>query len=223
MPELSIIIAFCKGYSNHMQQLLCRFAQLPCIIIHGKLKGSTYEVGEKLDEEQHYGEWNAVLVDGNWRFINAYWGTCAEGGTEEEMWEVVDKGDGELKGDQQSRQLFYSCDENYFLTDPDQMVSTHLPSQPSWQLLANPVTEDDFTENAFLKDRFFNMNLKLKKPKKCVVMCQSETELVFEIPKERSLNLDFQHLLFRMKSTQGNLPRYVEKKNLVLLSLNYNN
>lgn len=197
-----------KGNYAQLISLLCRFAQLPCIIIHGKLKGSTYEVGEKLDEEQHYGEWNAVLVDGNWRFVNAYWGTCAEGGTEEEMWEVVDKGDGELKGDQQSRQLFYSCDENYFLTDPEQMVSTHLPSQPSWQLLANPVTEDDFTENAFLKDRFFNMNLKLKKPKKCVVMCESEIELVFEIPKERSLNLDFQHLLFRMKSTHGNLPRY---------------
>lgn len=167
-------------------------------------------MGEKLDEEQHYGEWNAVLVDGHWRFVNAYWGTCAEGGTEEEMWEVVDRGDGELKGDQQNRQLFYSCDENYFLTDPDQMVSTHLPSQPQWQLLANPVTEDDFTENAFLKDRFFNMNLKLKKPKKCVVMCESETELIFELPKEKSRNFDFQYLLFRMKSTQGNLPRYVK-------------
>nr|XP_022341994.1 uncharacterized protein LOC111135861 isoform X3 [Crassostrea virginica] len=197
-----------KGNYAQLISLLCRFAQLPCIIIHGKLKGSTYEVGEKLDEEQHYGEWNAVLVDGHWRFVNAYWGTCAEGGTEEEMWEVVDRGDGELKGDQQNRQLFYSCDENYFLTDPDQMVSTHLPSQPQWQLLANPVTEDDFTENAFLKDRFFNMNLKLKKPKKCVVMCESETELIFELPKEKSLNFDFQYLLFRMKSTQGNLPRY---------------
>lgn len=31
--------------------------------------------------------------------------------------------------------------------------------------------EDDFMENVFLKDRFFNMNLKLKKLKKCVVMC----------------------------------------------------
>ena len=179
---------------------------MPCIIIHGKLKGSTYEVGETLDEEQHYGEWNAVLVDGQWRFVNAYWGTCAEGGQDESNWEVVERGDSE-KGDPSNKQLFYSCDENYFLTDPEQMISTHLPAEPAWQLRAQSVTEDDFTENAFLKDRFFNMSLGLSKPKKCVIRCENETEIQLDMPREKSLNFDFQYLLFRLKRAQGNLPR----------------
>ncbi|XP_069114562.1 uncharacterized protein [Argopecten irradians] len=200
-----------KGNYAQLVSLLCRFAQIPCVIIHGKLKGSTYEVGEKMDDEQHYGEWNAVLVNGDWRFVNAYWGTCAEGGVEDTKWEVVDRGGGEdVKGDQISKQLFYSCDENYFLTDPDQMASTHLPHDPIWQLKEVPVTEENFEERAFLKDRYFNLKLKLISPQKCVVHATGEVEIKFELPEDRYMNMDFQYLMFRLKRTsaQGSLHRY---------------
>lgn len=184
-----------------------RFAQIPCIIIHGKLKGSTYEVGEKLDEEQHYGEWNAVLIDGCWRFINAYWGTCAEGGSDDSQWEIIDRGEN-VRGDPVNKQLFYLCDENYFLTDPEHLVSTHLPSNPEWQLLETPITDDRFEEKAYLKDRYFNLNMKLISPQDCVVRSMDgEIEFRFEIPMEKALQLDFQYLLLRMKSSMGNQPR----------------
>ncbi|XP_076086199.1 uncharacterized protein LOC143056904 isoform X2 [Mytilus galloprovincialis] len=198
-----------KGNYAQLVSLLCRFAQLPCIIIHGKLKGSTYDVGEHLDDDQHYGEWNAVLVDGYWRFINAYWGTCAEGGSDETQWECVDKGD-EVKGDSLNKQLFYACDENYFLTEPDQMISTHFPTEPAWQLKTDVVTEEQFQTQAFLKDRFYNLHMKLEFPKICIVKSAGEEiELQFQLPEDRAINLDFQYLLFRLKSaSSGNLPRY---------------
>ncbi|XP_021364892.1 uncharacterized protein LOC110457720 isoform X2 [Mizuhopecten yessoensis] len=200
-----------KGNYAQLVSLLCRFAQIPCVIIHGKLKGSTYEVGERMDDEQHYGEWNAVLVNGDWRFINAYWGTCAEGGVEDTKWEVVERGGGEdVKGEQISKQLFYSCDENYFLTDPDQMASTHLPSDPIWQLKNKPVSEENFEERAFLKDRFYNLKLKLISPQQCVVHATGEVEIKFELPKDKCMDMDFQYLMFRLKrtSSQGSLHRY---------------
>lgn len=107
-----------------------------------------------------------------------------------------------------NKQLFYSCDENYFLTEPDQMISTHFPAEKVWQLKAKVVSEDEFQTQAFLKDRFFNLNLKLDYPRKCVVKSDGEMELQFQLPTEKSNNLDFQYLLFRLKSSaSGNLPR----------------
>lgn len=147
-------------------------------------------------------------MDGYWRFINAYWGTCAEGGSDETQWECVDKGD-EVKGDSLNKQLFYACDENYFLTEPDQMISTHFPTEPAWQLKTDVVTEEQFQTQAFLKDRFYNLHMKLEFPKICIVKSAGEEiELQFQLPEDRAINLDFQYLLFRLKSaSSGNLPR----------------
>jgi len=116
-----------------------------------------------------------------------------------------------VNADSVNKQLFYACDENYFLTDPDQMASTHLPSVPEWQLKRIAVSDNDFEETAFLKDRFFNLDLKLQRPKMCVVhSATGETELSFELPAEKALDLDFQYLLFRLKRTsaKGSLHRY---------------
>lgn len=88
------------------------------------------------------------------------------------------------------------------------MISTHFPAEKVWQLKAKVVSEDEFQTQAFLKDRFFNLNLKLDYPRKCVVKSGGEMELQFQLPTEKSNNLDFQYLLFRLKSSaSGNLPR----------------
>lgn len=174
----------------------CRYANIPCVIIHGTLKGSTYEVGDDIDEEQHYGEWNAVLVDGHWRFINAYWGTCAESATGDGD---IPNGDDAENGNSASR-LHYFCDENYFLTDPDQVVATHLPARPKWQLREKPLTLEEFEKMTFVKDRYFNLRLKTLSHPECVVRSYTgEVEIKFVVPRPTSLNIDFQYLLFLLK------------------------
>ena len=75
-----------------------RLAHIPCVIIHGVLKGSTYDVGQKLDEKAHYGEWNAVLVNHQWRLLNAYWGACAVGSDGGDDWMEIDDGGQYFKG-----------------------------------------------------------------------------------------------------------------------------
>ncbi|KAL5013541.1 hypothetical protein ScPMuIL_007811 [Solemya velum] len=156
---------------------LCRFAGIVCVIIHGVLKGATYQAGDELDREKHYGEWNAVLIDGHWRLVNVFWGKAAsEGASPGEM--------------------AYEYDENFFLVDPEQLIYSHLPEEPEWQLLKNPITEEQFEEMAFLKDNFFNFGMSLLSHKKCTVESPSgEIELKFGLRKDRVLNLDFRLMI----------------------------
>lgn len=154
-------------------------------------------MGDAIDEDKHYGEWNAVLVDSHWRFINAYWGTCAEGangvGSIPEVDDVIDNGDTAPK-------LYYLCDENYFLTDPDQVVATHLPNAPKWQLKHNPVSTEEFEKMTFVKDRYFNLRLRTLSHPECIVRSNTgEVEIKFVVPRKRSSNIDFQYLLFHGK------------------------
>ncbi|XP_052760549.1 lim and transglutaminase domain protein ltd-1-like isoform X2 [Mya arenaria] len=181
-----------KGNYAQLVSLLCRYANIPCVIIHGVLKGSTYEVGDVIDEDRHYGEWNAVLVNGSWRFINAYWGTCAEGASSGN--DVIDD-----FSDESPNKLYYACDENYFLTDPDHVVATHLPKKPKWQLKKNPLSLEEFQKMTFVKDRYFNLKLKTLTHPHCVVESNTgEVEIKFLIPPKKSLDIDFQHLLFKV-------------------------
>lgn len=196
-----------KGNYAQLVSLLCRHADVPCIIIHGTLKGSTYEVGDEIDDDKHYGEWNAVLVDKHWRFINAYWGTCAEGAADDNH---VLNGD-VIENDDAGQKLHYFCDENYFLTDPDQVVATHLPALPKWQLKRNPLTLEEFEKMTFVKDRYFNLNLRTLSHPECIVHSNTgEAEIKFGVPRQTSLNIDFQYLLFRIKDgTEQRVDRYV--------------
>ncbi|XP_052213451.1 uncharacterized protein LOC127832191 isoform X2 [Dreissena polymorpha] len=190
-----------KGNYAQLVSLLCRYAQIPCVIIHGTLKGSTYEVGDVINDDQHYGEWNAVLVNGEWRFLNAYWGTCADSTSN------IRHSNG-LADDETNRE-YYGCDENYFLTDPDQVVATHLPKSQKWQLKERPVSKEEFEKMTFVKDRYFNMRLKTLSHHTCVVESSTgEVEITLLIPKHKGYDYDFQYLLFK---TVGDVDTRVDR------------
>ena len=102
-------------------------------------------------------------------------------------------------GDSTGR-LCYNCDENYFLTDPDQMAATHLPANPKWQLKKNPISLREFEEMTFVKDRYFNLRIRTLSHPKCIVRSDTgDVELRFGVPKKTSLDLDFQYLMFKLE------------------------
>ncbi|ESO82521.1 hypothetical protein LOTGIDRAFT_134373, partial [Lottia gigantea] len=145
-----------EGNYSQWFSKLCRAAKIPCVIIHGRLKGSSYQVGQSVFEDEHYGEWNAVLIDGVWRFVDAYWGAF--------------KSQNRLESRSSSHKtLTYTCDENYFLTDPSEMIYSHYPEVPEWQLLQYPWTINKFESCANTKDRFFELGMSLDSHKKCVI------------------------------------------------------
>ncbi|KAL8620040.1 hypothetical protein ACOMHN_015322 [Nucella lapillus] len=194
-----------KGNYAQLVNIMCRMANIPCVIIHGVLKGSTYDVGQKLDDKAHYGEWNAVLVNHQWRLLNAYWGACALGSEEGDDWMEIDDGgedENELKTNTKAeKEYVYVCDENYFLTDPRQLICTHFPAAREWQLLNEPVSMAQFQRMVFLKDRFFNLGMSVISHPECVIHSQSgEVELSFGLPEEEASFLKFYYLLFRQET-----------------------
>ncbi|XP_035828905.1 hillarin-like [Aplysia californica] len=205
-----------KGNYAQLISILCRLANIPCAIIHGRLKGSTYDVGQKVHDRLHYGEWNAVLIDSYWRLLNAYWGACAIGSEGSDDWLEIDDGgedESEKKADGKfaTKEYVYVCDENYFLTDPRQLITTHLPFSKEWQLLSEPITLERFERMAFLKDRFFNLGMSVITHSDCVIGSQSgEVEICFGMPPDAARYYKFYYLLFRQenKDTGGVSPKY---------------
>ncbi|KAL4221741.1 hypothetical protein ACF0H5_019996 [Mactra antiquata] len=147
---------------------LCRYAGLYCVIIHGAVKGVHYQIGDRVDMTKHYGEWNAVCVDGEWRFIDALWGVC----------DVKDQGDGRGR---------FSCDERFFLPDPKDLMVTHFSESPRWQLLDSPRPIETFEEAAYLKNRFFELGMQVLSHPMCEIHAQDgECDVLFGVQPKQS-------------------------------------
>jgi hypothetical protein len=84
--------------------------------------------------DQPYGRpnahaWNAIKIDGRWRLVDVTWGA---GGVKR-----VASGPGHPFGTFERR-----FDPFYFSTPPERMIYDHWPSDPRWQLLDPPMSEE---------------------------------------------------------------------------------
>ncbi len=91
-------------------------AGLPCEVVTGLVKNQDGDV------EQIGHAWAAARIGKEWQLFDPTWGVPPTG---LERWKVVD---------------------NYFMANPLEFVLTHLPDDPVWQLLENPVTERRFIQ-----------------------------------------------------------------------------
>uniref|UniRef100_H2XMN3 Transglutaminase-like domain-containing protein n=1 Tax=Ciona intestinalis TaxID=7719 RepID=H2XMN3_CIOIN len=107
-------------------------AGIHCKQISGYLKGVGYQPDYKFrgKDDPFRGSWNGVLVDGQWRLIDTHWG--ARHVTEDD--EIASN----------NWRTEYKYEEHYFLTDPDQLIATHFPDEPEWQLLPKVYSLTDF-------------------------------------------------------------------------------
>ncbi|OWF45838.1 Kyphoscoliosis peptidase [Mizuhopecten yessoensis] len=173
-----------KGNYAQLLSLMCRHAKLSCVVVHGCLKGSTYTIGQLVKDNKDilYGEWNAVLVDNVWRLVNAYWGACA------------------VSGDvNQNESAKFCVDEAFFLPDPEQLIYSHFPEESKWQLLETKVSIKQFEKKAYLKERFFELEMRALSHQKCeIVTDNGEIEILFGLPQEKAHEFEFMCLLFSM-------------------------
>ena len=157
----------------------CRTAGIPCEIVKGKVKASLYQPGKSVIWSKTY---NAVFVDGAWRFVDQQWGSSFVTVGADKDWELIaDGGAGETTGDTGTYQ---HCDDDWFLTDPEIMICSHLPEDPALQLLARPITSDEFEMMAYLRLSYFDFGLhSLSKPK-CVIFTNTgDVTLEFGLPE----------------------------------------
>ncbi|XP_066263979.1 kyphoscoliosis peptidase-like [Branchiostoma lanceolatum] len=131
--------AICQGYADLFAEL-CRLANIPCKTVSGKAKGVDYVVGTKFQEPSNHA-WNAVQINGFWYLLDCTW---AAG-----------------HSDISSRTFVFNYKEHYFLTEPEFLVSDHLPLDDSWQLLNDPVSVGTFESWVLLKSGFFDLGLRM--------------------------------------------------------------
>lgn len=113
--------AMCFGFSLLFQDLGLK-AGLECVIIEGYAKGLGYEKGQKFRKPNH--AWNAVKIAGQWYLMDVTW---AAGPPRE------------LMRNQRAVDLV-----NFFMADPADFIRTHLPEDPTWQLLDKKQTLEEF-------------------------------------------------------------------------------
>ena len=158
-----------------------REAGLECKLVRGYAKHATLEVGEdpKADE---INSWISVLVNKEWRLVDAHWGSSHMVGNDPGEWLLIDdNGQGAKNVERGPEGTAYACNEVYFLTNPQQFVYSHIPiDDEGSQLLARPVTMREFTEMAYLKPAFFDLGLRLLEHRKCVLHA-IEGEIDFQI------------------------------------------
>lgn len=146
-------------------------AGIPCMVITGITKGPTwfpdYTFQEENDPNRH--EWNAVFIDGHWRFIDAKSALPIS---------LYDK-DKFTKG---------TYEEFYFLPDPDKLINFHYPDHKDHQLLPIPklVDREDYEERPKVWPVYFANAMTLPKKLKGL-MEMGETgiqEIKIEVPME---------------------------------------
>ena len=137
------------------------------------IKGSQYKVGERVTLDKHYGEWNAVYIEDDWRFIDTLWGSC----------DNKDPGDGEGR---------FACDESFFLADPKDLIYTHYSAVERWQLLDTPKSVEGFEELACLKNRFFDLGMTVLSHPLCEIQCpEGEVDVLFGLQPKSGLDQKF--------------------------------
>ena len=178
-----------------------RLTQIQTRTINGIVKHSEYEIGDEFDKNAIKGDhlWTAVAFERSWYLIDTLWGSQYVSGRKSDEWVLLDGC--VLKEVPESMQLHYRYDEDFFLTNPEQLIYTHFPTcSEEWQLLARPVSLREFEEMAYLRPAFFHFGLELRSHRKCVLSASDGTiEIQLAVPE----NLRFHFLNRIWISTKG--------------------
>ncbi|MEM9856136.1 MAG: transglutaminase domain-containing protein [Bacteroidota bacterium] len=128
----------CSGYS----QLLCEFAYylyLECEVISGI--GQNY-LEPSIDSLTTNHAWNAVEINNEWMLIDPTWGSGGYQGVSEDYLQQIDM--------------------RYFLADPKFLLIDHLPKNPEWQLVDEPISYSEFRNEYWSEMRFRKFNELMK-------------------------------------------------------------
>ena len=156
----------CYGYSNLFMRL-CDLVGVKAVSINGFTKSTVAVIGGGTAFKNH--SWNAVYLEGRWQLFDLTW---AAGYTDvlSERWKA-------------------QRNDYYFGTDPQQLISTHLPADPNWQLLPLPLSEQAFFENPIYYPSYFSDRLILSASEDGVLQKNNrKVSITFaSLPKGRTL------------------------------------
>jgi hypothetical protein len=114
-------IGVCIDFSLMLHEL-CRQFDIPSKVIAGVAKNEIKDIRGDQVFKNH--SWNAVQIEGQWKLLDPTWAS----------------GHFDLERGKFERKLI----EHYFFTEPAEFVKHHLPSNPDWQLLDQPLDAKSF-------------------------------------------------------------------------------
>ncbi|XP_068715927.1 uncharacterized protein [Montipora foliosa] len=191
---------------------MCRYAGIQVQRITGYSKHARLEIGES---PSLFHTWVALVINYKWWLVDPHW-CCSyvTGAVESADWSLV-------AHDIAEEDVIYALNEDYFLTNPEEFIYSHLPRDNAWQLLARPVTLQEFIDMAYLKPPFFNLDLRPLEQKQCVLYAP-EGEIEIKIGTSHNKSVEFRYQLWMSDARKiGNvkLERYciMEQKDNTLI------
>ncbi len=132
-------ISVCSGNANLFQKM-CELASIECETVGGYSRGYGFEVFDKEDVSKSVKHvWNAVKIENNWYLMDVTWDA------------------GYIKG----KKFVKEYSTAYLFPDPSKMIHTHLPKNKRWQLLRNPLSDEEFRNLPEVHKGFFRYNIQL--------------------------------------------------------------
>jgi hypothetical protein len=107
----------CQNYAETFTGILNK-SGIPTVTVHGYVK-----VNDKIDTEFGHA-WNAALIENTWHLFDPTWGG----------------------GYVRYERFHPRFSMDYFMVSPDSLLSDHMPFDPMWQLIENPIKHDEFFE-----------------------------------------------------------------------------
>jgi hypothetical protein len=158
--------AICTGYAILFDEM-SRVAGLETEMIIGHSKGfGTFHSGDggaspaNMDLTSNH-VWNAVKVDGHWALFDATWGA------------------GYLTP---AGHFIPYFSDFYFMADPVRMGYTHLPEDPDWQLLVNPVSRAEYRSRVLVRVPFFRYGMSLITHHEAEIVSYGEAQVRLGVP-----------------------------------------
>lgn len=146
----------CAGYAS-LFEALGREAGLEVVSISGYAKGYGYHVGDIIPDKSNHA-WNAVKIDGEWKLMDPTWGA------------------GNLNKANHYQKEF---EPFYFFTKPEEFIYEHFPTEARWQLLPEPVSQEEFQDLPYVSPAFFQCGLELADAQPNVIDVSGEYMLEF--------------------------------------------
>ncbi|KAL3866305.1 hypothetical protein ACJMK2_043612 [Sinanodonta woodiana] len=152
------------GYFSSFFARLCWEARIPCEIVTGVAKGSTYEVGlEKAQLKTLRNSWNSVYVAGGWRLVFPLWSFSAvTGASKGNLTLVQDAGEAIHKEVASEGYQTTQLNEYYFLTNPFEFIHVAYPDDEKWQLISRPWTFEQFAEIPYCTEEYHRQEINIK-------------------------------------------------------------
>ena len=147
-----------------------------------------------ITEEPINHSWNAVLVDGYWQLVDCHWATRY------------------LQSERNvPENLVYEYDDFYFFPPPHELVYSHCPEDPAWQLVYPARSRAEFEDYPLVKSYFFTVGMQFCQQDKGILHTRNGIlvlTLAATKPAQFTFKLTFGEAMVEMISSVS-LKRYV--------------